>query len=525
MHLRIITLKRGKSVTRYAQIVERYYVNGKAKNRIIKHLGPVKSDNDIEKYRKIFALEKRKESIQKADLRTLDILPPKEYGLIYAARVLSLDSGLFKIFDLLGEYSELIFVSVISRLIDPRSELGLFKVLDKIEYPMQLPVTKDRMYRALDELIMKKDDIEKAIVQVLKPDLKRVYYDLTSTYFEGSENNSLVMFGYSRDKKRGKEQVVIGIVMADGIPIYHEVYPGNRVDPATLESTIEGLKEKYNIKEVVFIEDRAFGRTPSLKLLDGDQYITAVYRWDLPYRDILMNTEIKEEDKVGDMYIKEVSVKVSTDHMSEEEKKRIEKRRYIFVYNPEREILDKIDISEKVDAVDKILKSGKSEKELKTALGKLRSFVKGSELNIKKIEAMKKLSGKYMIVTNTSMPVVEVVKNFKDLWKIERAFRTMKSYIEIRPVYHRKEARIKAHIFVCVLSLLYSRIIEKRMNEKMTIAEIAEKLSELKSIPVKTEEGIITLRSESENARELLKELGIPYPGRIINTLHKAQKK
>ncbi|MGC8563179.1 MAG: IS1634 family transposase, partial [Thermoplasmata archaeon] len=93
-----------------------------------------------------------------------------------------------------------------------------------------------------------------------------VHYDLTSSYSEGRENNDLVLFGYSRDKKRGKEQIVIGLVMADGIPIYHQVWPGNTVDPKTLESTLTTLKERFHVDKVIFIGDRAFGRSPSLNL-------------------------------------------------------------------------------------------------------------------------------------------------------------------------------------------------------------------------------------------------------------------
>ncbi|MHB1492782.1 MAG: hypothetical protein ACYCR7_05270, partial [Thermoplasmataceae archaeon] len=105
MHLRVISVKRGDLKYNYAQIVERYKENGKAKNRVIKHLGPVMNDNDLEKYRRMFAMEKRKESIEKADLRTLDIMPPKEYGMIYAAEILCRDLGLDKMFDMLGNHS------------------------------------------------------------------------------------------------------------------------------------------------------------------------------------------------------------------------------------------------------------------------------------------------------------------------------------------------------------------------------------------------------------------------------------
>jgi hypothetical protein len=114
---------------------------------------------------------------------------------------------------------------------------------------------------------------------------------MTSSYFEGREDNDLVLFGYSHGKKRGKEQVVIGMVMADGIPIHHEVWPGNTVDPKTLESTISVMKDRFKIKNVILIADRAFGRSKSLDLLDQNLYITAAYGWDQPYRTILMETD------------------------------------------------------------------------------------------------------------------------------------------------------------------------------------------------------------------------------------------
>ncbi|MCL4480329.1 MAG: hypothetical protein M1113_02440 [Candidatus Thermoplasmatota archaeon] len=76
----------------------------------------------------------------------------------------------------------------------------------------------------------------------------------------------------------GKEQIVIGLIMTDGIPIHHEVWPGNTVDPKTLEGTISFLKDRFGIKNMIFIADRAFGRSRSLDLLDRNQYITAAYR-------------------------------------------------------------------------------------------------------------------------------------------------------------------------------------------------------------------------------------------------------
>ena len=93
---------------------------------------------------------------------------------------------------------------MVARLIRPGFDLSLIRFHETSYYPDIRELKKDQIYDALDHLISMKDELETAIVNALKPDLKRVYYDLTSTYFEGKEKNDLVMFGYSRDRKRGK---------------------------------------------------------------------------------------------------------------------------------------------------------------------------------------------------------------------------------------------------------------------------------------------------------------------------------
>ena len=523
MRLRVNSVKRGKSVLKYAQIVEDYVEDGKKKTKIVKHLGRVNTEEDIVEYRKLFALENTRIHIEKADLRTLDIMPPKEYGMLYAAEILCRDLGLDRMFDMLRDQSDIIFLSVISRLMDPTSDFGLLRFTEKAYYPLKKEIKKDQIYSALDKLISMKDEIETSIVNILKPDLKRVYYDLTSTYFEGKEKNDLVLFGYSRDKKRGKKQVNIGLMMADGIPIHHTVFPGNTVDPKTLEPMNNDLREKFHVKRIIFFGDRAFGRRPSLRYLDKNEYVTAVYRWDQPFKDILMESSFTNEHYLEDtgIYAKEVEVKWNTKGMGKREIKRTENRRAIAIYNMEREKEDIADVEEKVSIVKEIMKSGKKGKDLIKALGSLKSYTKssGTELNTKRIEEKKKLAGRFMIVTDTDLPIADIVKGYKDLWKIERSFRTIKSFIDIRPVNHRKEERIEAHVFVCVLSLLIARLFEKSMNDEMTISVISDMLSELKAIPVRTEDGLITLRSESENARKILDKMKIPYPGKILSSV------
>ncbi len=136
-------------------------------------------------------------------------------------------------------------------------------------------------------------------------------------------------------------------------------------------------------------------------------YITAAYRWNQPYRDVLMHTEVKEEDRIEDLYIKEVQINISFADITDEEKTLAEKRRYIFMYNPEREKQDLEDLEIKIEAVEKILAEQLGKEETKNKLGNLRSLVsfKGNEikLNEKKIREIKGLAGRFLIITNSTI--------------------------------------------------------------------------------------------------------------------------
>ena len=100
MRLRTLRVKRGSAVLEYAQIIEDFVENGKKNTRLVKHLGRIRSPDDMERYRKLFSLERRREEIERADIRTLDVMPPLEYGMIYASRVVSMT--LEPMFSMLG---------------------------------------------------------------------------------------------------------------------------------------------------------------------------------------------------------------------------------------------------------------------------------------------------------------------------------------------------------------------------------------------------------------------------------------
>ena len=224
-----------------------------------------------------------------------------------------------------------------------------------------------------------------------------------------------------------------------------------------------------------------------------------------------------------DLIIKRVAInvdKVMKGDSTGDQRRLAERRRHIAVYNRKREELNLKDIDDKIDIVKRKISEIPDQKELKKSLGKLKSLVKfsadGAVLNEKRIGILEKLAGRFLIVTNTDIPEDKVISSYKEQWQIERSFRTIKSYLEIRPVYHRKSERIRAHVFVRVLSLLLSRVIEKRLTEsRLTIERTAEILCEIKVIPVKSPKNIV-YQSESDEAAGILNELRIKLPERIL---------
>ncbi len=521
MFLRFVKRRSGSRIAEYAQIAEKNYVDGKQKTRVIKHLGPVNDPSDRERYKALFKQYMDREKAKDSDISMMKLGDPKEFGIIYASREIFMKTGIFGTLGILGRYQELAFFMIAGRLIDPGSDISLAELASRTYYPWsELKILKDDPYRCLDNMLKARERIEIGIFRKLQLDTSRVYYDLTSTYFEGEEENDLVMFGYSRDKKRGKEQIVIGLVMADGLPIHHEVWSGNTVDPKTLEPTIKYMEDKFHVKDVIYVEDRAFGRKKSLSFLDSRKYITAAYRWDQPYRSVIMETEFQDSDLYGDLYIREVPVKIDTEQMTEVEEEKAEKRRYILVRNPEREKSDILEYSKKVREALSIMRIHGMKEGMKR-LRKLKSFLVFSgdtyHVNMKKLRILRKIAGRFLLITNTSLPQKDIVEKYKDLWRIERSFRTMKSFLEIRPVGHSRSDRIKSHVFVCVLSLLLSRLMEKRLVSGMTAESACRSLSEMKGVPVMLPGMSLTFRSEGANAIRVLNEMGIEPPDRLLN--------
>jgi len=484
--------KTKKGIIKYAKIAHSYWDGKTSHQKILLNLGPIKSELDLEKFNKILISMKKGENFVKEN--DIKIMKTTEYGVTHTTNKLlekyNLDNILKKQLSQNGAKFDVystIKALIINRLIKPSSDLSAYDWI-KNDYSEKLDIRKHRIYRALDHLIKRKDEIEKQIFDILKEKLKlnvdSVHYDLTSSYFEGKKCE-IAFYGHSRDHRKDRKQIVIGLVMCDGIPIHHEVYKGNTVDKSTLEEMAKNLREKLGIKDAVIIADGGLLTEDNLKDLEdnGQEYILGNPR---------------RKNKMAEKYlIKEIISKEnqSAKEAGLEKVRRDEKeytRRYILCLNKDtkKERLETLETTKKnlekklEDLQKRYKKSQESKKGKKMTkesmfrqadklLGKNRRMfelkIKENEIGIsfkKEVyDYERKIAGKFLIVTNTDEKADKIMKSYKELQMVENAFDEIKNFLDVRPIEHHKERRVRAHVFVCVLSFLIESIIERFSDE------------------------------------------------------------
>ena len=337
---------------------------------------------------------------------------------------------------------------------------------------------EDDLYLALDWLATQQERVETALYQAYvkahgaPPAL--MLYDVTSSYFEG-ESNELAKYGYNRDGKHGKKQIVIGLLTADdGEPLAVRVFEGNTADPTTVVTQIELLKTQFAVTDVVLVGDRGMIKTKGKTALneEGWRYITALT--DAQVRTLLkqgvLQTDLFDshlcEVEHGELRlvvrrneaVRERETRRRTDKLKQLEEKIAER-------NVEVEKAKRADAQKGLAALEKWVKSHKLGAFVTLTLEERQIYLAIDEA-ARRDDAL--LDGCYILETNVAADVMNaqtVDARYRDLQKVERDFRTLKtSFLEIRPIFLRKANRTKAHVFVAMLALKITRCFETRLH-------------------------------------------------------------
>jgi len=392
---------------------------------------------------------------------------------------------------------------VVNRICDPCSKLALLDWLESVWYQGAGQPSYHHLLRAMDRLLSVKDAAEPLLARRFvsgSEKLDLVFYDITSTYFEGDRSlikDYIRRFGYSRDDRCDKRQVVIGLVMTwEGIPLCHHIFPGNRVDRTTVAGVIEDIESRFSLGRVVFVGDRGMLSDDNLDLLLGKSlgFIVAY-----PLRRNSFATEV-----IGGLN-KKFDRKSDTEQFQEDVRAGM---RFVVAYSPviAREVKDaRTERLAKADAwireVRRKLAKPSGRGRTPTAQGtcdRIRDYLRDHhllgyytvELTDNKLNVTKNrkalawedtIDGMLMLgTTDMESRREDIVLRYKELAEIERGWRSLKSTLLLRPVYHWTEKRIRAHVFICVLALQLERWMRRKLQGIASVPRAVDILRRLK---------------------------------------------
>ena len=452
-------------------------------------------------------------------------------------------------------WTNMFCVLAIARMCQPSSELAIAESWYEktaLEDILGIPVKKvddNRLYRTLDQLLPHKDKVCKHLQQRYTEwfgaEFEFLFYDITSTYFEGDcPHNPQAKRGYSRDKRPDCKQVCIGLVVnRDGLPIGYEVFDGNRRDVTTVEDMVDLMETKYGQAKRVWVMDRGMVSEGNLEFLRkrGARYIVGTLRGLL--KDFARELDGKDWTDVADG----VEVKIVRHPEFGEEKFilcRSEGRK-----EKERAMLER-QIKRLEDELQKIKKGllngklrSKEVSEIERRIGrwlgrnaKAEGLFKAellkdadgrpTDLKIERrqgcMDWADKANGCYVLRTNLAdEDPASLWKTYMQLTQAEKVFRMEKSDLGMRPIFHQEEQRVQAHIFVCFLALAMYKSLELWMASKglgNSPAKLLEEFREIRSmdviIPIKDHNPVRMrlVAKPDDHVRVLLQRLEIKIP-------------
>lgn len=422
-------------------------------------------------------------------------------------------------------------VMLANRVISPGSRLYIAKVWAKdqaIEEVLKVrKFDEDDLYEAMEWIDKQQEEIENKLFRHRKKDediSEDIFlYDVTSTYFEGKKNE-FAEFGHNRDKKRGKKQMVVGLMTdVSGYPVSIEVFKGNTPDTKTVLSQLIKLRERFGVKRVIFVGDRGMIKKAQIEDINEFKwkFITAITKAQIRklIREGRFQLKLFEEE-LGEIELKGIRyiVRRNPARGQQVREERESKINYIIKYIESKNVY----LSEHKRSKTKVALQKVREEIDKRKLAKIiKVAVKGRKLlyfidrEAKSEEEM--LDGCYAIKTNVLDLDKEIIhERYKDLSLVERAFRTMKTvFEELRPVYVRKKETTRAHAFICMLGYMVIKYVWDKVKDLGFEQDlIFETLDKIQYITYKFEREEIKLLPEEllEWQRLILDKLEINLP-------------
>ncbi len=452
---------------------ESYRQDGKVKKRTLANLSKW-PDQLVEGLRTLFKGGVALPSLEAA----FEILRARPHGHVAAVLGAARSLGIERLLDRRPSRERALALAMIAaRILEPRSKLATARGLASETMSHTLgeelgvqEASADELYGAMDWLLERQPRIERTLARRHLEDGSLVLYDVTSVYFEGRKC-TLARHGYSRDKKRGKVQIVFGLLCSrDGCPVAVEVFEGNTADPTTLNAQVQKLRDRFSLERIVMVSDRGLITDARIR----EDLDPAGLSWISALRAPAIRTLAQEGHLQLSLFDQRKMAEISVPEL-------YPKERLVVCRNPllaeergrkRQELLESTE--RKLDAVVAATRRKKNPLRGKDAIAvradrALGAYKVGKHFEVEieedgfqyrrneaRIAEEAALDGFYVIRTNVpedELPAADAVRAYKSLSRVERAFRSYKSVdLKVRPVHHRLASRVRAHVFLCMLA-------------------------------------------------------------------------
>ena len=439
-----------------------------------------------------------------------------------------------------------IFALVANRALDPASKLAAAGWVSSRVHIDGLPETSDdACYRAMDWLHEVAPELEHQVfdrvAHLLNLEVDLLFFDTTSTYFELDEADEPVArdeagrvmpqaaptdpvrdigfrsFGHSKDYRKDLPQVIVGMaVTRDGIPVRVWCWPGNTADTTLIRQVKTDMRD-WTLTRIIWVADRGFTSGANRRALRAgdDHYILAAKLRGTTEATTVLSRPGRYRTVAGNLRVKEVALG--------------EGERFIVCHNPEAAGRDAAirerllaQLTETIDGTDALSPTKRAELRgvisTKPGLNRYLRVTAGGLLRADQaaIDRESKLDGKYLLrCTDPHLSAEDIALGYKQLFEVERGWRTLKTTLELRPVYHRLEERIRAHVILCWLALLLVRVAETTTGR--TWHQLREQLDTLHIGTFTGPAGTYRQRTElSKPQRDILAKLDLTPPKKII---------
>lgn len=375
-------------------------------------------------------------------------------------RLLGPELLLGKLFDEIGFNKikdELFRQLVISRLSHPVSKLRTTDYLFKYKGEV---IDVERIYRYMDKLYNTQKDLVQDIsylhsVKVLTTSIQVVFYDVTTLYFEIETPDELRKTGFSKEGRHQNPQILLGLLVSkEGYPLAYQIFEGDKYEGHTMLPVVKGFKERYKLEKLIVVADSGLLNKTNIEQLEEQAY------------EYILGARIKNEKQT----IQQKILSKRPFHGQCLEISIDEKVRLIYSYSDKRAYRDQQNREKGLRKLEKSLKSGKLSKSHINNRGYNKYLTMEGDLTIAidydKYKQDSQWDGLKGYITNTTLSKEDVIEQYGELWKIEKAFRISKSDLRIRPIFHRLQRRIEAHICISFCAYKIYKELERQLKVK-----------------------------------------------------------